>query len=128
MSPLHSRPEELWIKGEQRSLLEARLFPVLHPKGGAFGLEESVGWLLGEGSGSLHRWRQAWRLSLKEVMSLMHQEAELRWRDELLFLAGRKRVIDALRGRKDACLLPCFRAAVQGGQQRALLETLDSSK
>lgn len=61
-------------------------------------------------------------------MLLTHQEAELHWRDELLFRGGREMVVDALHGRKDVCLLPCFRAAVLGGQERALLETLDSSK
>uniref|UniRef100_A0A3Q2PSS2 Fucose kinase n=1 Tax=Fundulus heteroclitus TaxID=8078 RepID=A0A3Q2PSS2_FUNHE len=118
------RPEELWVRGEQCSLLEARLFPVLHPRGGAVGLEGGVGWLLG-GPGCLQRWREAWRVSLREVLSLTHQEAELQWREELLFLVGRRRVTDALRSRTDVCLLPCFRAAVQGGQQGALLETLD---
>uniref|UniRef100_A0A667XPR4 L-fucose kinase n=1 Tax=Myripristis murdjan TaxID=586833 RepID=A0A667XPR4_9TELE len=102
------------IQGEQRSLLEARLFPVLHPRGGAVGLEGG-------------RWREAWRLSLKEVLSLTHQEAELQWREELLFLAGRRRVIDVFAKRTDVCLLPWFRAAVLGSQQGALLETLDCS-
>ncbi|CAK6954595.1 L-fucose kinase [Scomber scombrus] len=119
------QPEELWVRGEQRSLLEARLFPVLHPRGGAVGLEGGVGWLLG-GAGCLRRWREAWRLSLKEVLALTHQEGELQWREELLFLAGRRRVTDALTSRTDVCLLPCFRAAALGGQQGALLETLDS--
>ncbi|KAG7231612.1 hypothetical protein INR49_011007 [Caranx melampygus] len=119
------QPEELWVRGERHSILEARLFPVLHPRGGAVGLEGGVGWLLG-GGGCLQRWREAWRLSLKEVLSLTHQEAELQWREELQFLAGRRRVSDALRSRSDACLLPCFRAAVLGGQQGALLETLDN--
>ncbi|KAM4572851.1 L-fucose kinase [Odontesthes bonariensis] len=128
-SILYSRtgiqPEELWVRGEQRSLLEARLFPVLHPRGGAVGLEGGVGWLLG-GPGCLQKWREAWRLSLREVLSLTHQDVELQWREELQFLAGRRRVTDALRSRTDVCLLPCFRAAVLGGQQGALLETLDS--
>ncbi|XP_035981542.1 L-fucose kinase [Fundulus heteroclitus] len=123
-SSLGIQPEELWVRGEQCSLLEARLFPVLHPRGGAVGLEGGVGWLLG-GPGCLQRWREAWRVSLREVLSLTHQEAELQWREELLFLVGRRRVTDALRSRTDVCLLPCFRAAVQGGQQGALLETLD---
>ncbi|XP_042339133.1 L-fucose kinase-like, partial [Plectropomus leopardus] len=121
------QPEELWVRGEQRSLLEARLFPVLHPRGGAVGLEGGVCWLLG-GAGCLKRWREAWRLSLKEVMSLTCQEAELQWREELLYLSGRRRVSDALRSRSDVCLLPSFRAAVLGGQQGALLETLDTSE
>ncbi|KAM4734310.1 L-fucose kinase [Anableps anableps] len=124
-SSLGIQPEELWVKGEQCSLLEARLFPVLHPRGGTVGLEGGVGWLLG-GPGCLQKWREAWRVSLREVLSLTHQEAELQWREELLFLAGRRRTADALRSHTDVCLLPCFRAAVQGGQQAALLETLDT--
>lgn len=67
-------------------------------------------------------------MSLKEVMSLTHQPLELRWREELLLLAGRRSVVDALWSRTDVCLLPCFRAAVLGGQQGALLETLDGSE
>ncbi|XP_053282554.1 L-fucose kinase [Pleuronectes platessa] len=120
-----TQPEEIWVGGGQRSLLEARLFPVLHPRGGAVGLEGGVGWLLG-GDGCLRWWREAWRLSLKEVLSLTRQEAELHWREELLFLAGRRRVFDALMSQTDICLLPCFKAAVLGGQQGALLETLDN--
>ncbi|XP_045897534.1 L-fucose kinase-like, partial [Micropterus dolomieu] len=58
-------------------------------------------------------------------MSLTHQEAELQWREELLFLAGRRRVADSLRRRSDVCMLPSFRAAVLGGRQEALLEALD---
>ncbi len=91
------------------------------------GLEGGVGWLLG-GAGCLRGWREAWRLSLKEVMSLTHQEAELQWRERLLFLSERRRIVNALRSRTDVCLLPCFRAAVLGGQQGALLEALDSSE
>lgn len=91
------------------------------------GVEGGVGWLLG-GGGSLQRWREAWRLSLKEVMALAQQEAELQWREELLFLAGRRRVGEALHRGADVCLLPCFRAAVLGGRHRALLESLDHSE
>ncbi|XP_072291330.1 L-fucose kinase [Eucyclogobius newberryi] len=121
-----TQPEELWCHGERRCLLGARLFPVLRPGAGVAGLDGGVSWLLGGGAGGLQSWRDAWRLSLKEVLSVTHQEAELRWREELLFLSGRQRVRDALIGRSDACLLPCFRAAVMGGQQGALLETLDN--
>ncbi|KAM9854214.1 L-fucose kinase isoform 1-T1 [Aulostomus maculatus] len=119
------QPEELWVQGDCRSLLEARLFPVLHPRGGAVGVDGGIGWLLG-GAGCLQRWREAWRLSLKEVLSLTHQAAELQWREELLFLAGRRRVTDALTRWTDVSLLPCFRAVVLGGQQEALLHTLDA--
>lgn len=73
-------------------------------------------------------WRESWKLSLEEVMVLTHQEAELQWREELLYLAGRRRVCDALCSGTDVCLLPFFRAAVLGGQHKALLETLDNSE
>ncbi|CAL8360679.1 unnamed protein product [Lota lota] len=120
------QPEDLWSPGQGRPLLAARLFPVLQARGGAVSLaREGVAWLLG-GAGTLEQWRGAWRLSLRELLSLTDQEAELRWREELLFLAGRRRVVDTLMNQSDTCLLPCFRAAVLGGQQGALLQTLDS--
>ncbi|KAJ3596769.1 hypothetical protein NHX12_003170 [Muraenolepis orangiensis] len=119
------QPEDLWAPGQGPSLLAARLFPVLQARGGVVGLAQGgVAWLLG-GAGTLVQWRGAWRLSLKELLSLTDQEAELRWREELLFLAGRRRVVDTLTSQSDACLLPLFRAAVLGGQQGALLRTLD---
>lgn len=90
-------------------------------------LEGGVRWLL-EGQGSLQIWREAMRFSLKEVISLTHRAMELQWREELLFLAGRRRVVDALCNRTHICLLPCFRAVVLGGQQKVLLETLDKSE
>lgn len=90
-------------------------------------MDGGVGWLLGA-VGCLRRWREAWRLSLREVLSLTQQESELKWREELLHLAGRRRVTDALMSRSNASLLPSFRAAVLGGQQEALLDTLDQSE
>ncbi|XP_061532357.1 L-fucose kinase isoform X2 [Phycodurus eques] len=119
------QPQDLWAEGEGRSLLEARLFPALPPREGGVGVAGGVAWLLG-GAGCVRRWREAWRLSLKEVLALTHQEEELRWRETLLFLAGRKRTRDALTGRSDVCVMPSFRAAVAAGQQGALLELLDT--
>ncbi|XP_061898617.1 L-fucose kinase [Entelurus aequoreus] len=119
------RPEDLWFPGEPRSLLDARLFPAFHPHEGPVGVVGGVAWLLG-GAGCMRRWREAWRLSLREVLSLTHQEAELQWRESLLLLAGRKQVTDALTSGSNACLLPYFRAAVLGRQYEALLDTLDN--
>uniref|UniRef100_A0AAY5EAF0 L-fucose kinase n=1 Tax=Electrophorus electricus TaxID=8005 RepID=A0AAY5EAF0_ELEEL len=121
-----SWPEELWGAecGVRRCLLDARLFPVFKPHGGAVGLE-GVRFLLG-GSGTTESWRAAWRLSLKEVLSLADQQGELRWREELFFSAGRRRAVDTLKGHTDHNLLPSIRAAVLGGQQGALLQALDS--
>uniref|UniRef100_A0AAY4CRX2 L-fucose kinase n=1 Tax=Denticeps clupeoides TaxID=299321 RepID=A0AAY4CRX2_9TELE len=122
------KPEDLWGAvsdgGDALSLLDARLFPVFQPYSGAVGLE-GVRWLLG-GAGELESWRGSWRLSLKEVLSLTDQEEELRWREELFFRSARRKAADALRDQSDQSLLPSIRAAVLGGQQEALLNTLDS--
>uniref|UniRef100_A0A673WBC9 L-fucose kinase n=1 Tax=Salmo trutta TaxID=8032 RepID=A0A673WBC9_SALTR len=128
-SDLYSRtgiqPEDLWWSGRSQSLMEARLFPVFQPRGGAVGLEVGVCWLLG-GPGALEQWRAVWRLSLREVLSLTDQEGELRWREALFFQVGRRRVMDNLKSQSDRGLLPSFRAAVLGGQHEELLCTLDS--
>uniref|UniRef100_A0A8C8GRT9 L-fucose kinase n=1 Tax=Oncorhynchus tshawytscha TaxID=74940 RepID=A0A8C8GRT9_ONCTS len=128
-SDLYSRtgiqPEDLWGSGRSQSLMEARLFPVFQPRGGAVGLEVGVCWLLG-GPGALEQWRAVWRLSLREVLSLTDQEGELRWREALFFQVGRRRVMDNLKSQSDRGLLPSFRAAVLGGQHEELLCTLDS--
>ncbi|KAJ8343194.1 hypothetical protein SKAU_G00305230 [Synaphobranchus kaupii] len=115
--------------GDARPRLhDVRLFPVFQPRGGAVGLE-GVEWLLGGAGGGAweaERWRAAWRLSLREVLSCTDQQGALRWREELFYRAARRRAGDALRGRTDRSLLPSIRAAVLGGQQEALLRTLDS--
>ncbi|XP_007235113.3 L-fucose kinase [Astyanax mexicanus] len=120
------QPEELWgaESGACRCLLDARLFPVFVPKGGPVGLE-GVSFLLGS-SGSAESWRAAWRLSLREVLSLTDQQEELQWREKLFFSSGQRRAVDTLRGHTDHNLLPFIRAAVLGGQQGELLEALDS--
>ncbi|KAL7857754.1 hypothetical protein AOLI_G00178560 [Acnodon oligacanthus] len=120
------KPEELWAADSAlcRRLLDARLFPVFMPKAGPVGVE-GVSFLLG-GSGSAESWRAAWRLSLREVLSLTDQQGELHWREELFFSAGRRRAEDTLKGHTDHNLLPSIRAAVLGGQQGELLHTLDT--
>lgn len=128
-SLLGPRPEELWgtSSGEgktQRSLWEARLFPVFQPRSGAVGLE-GVTWLMSGSPGDLEWWRGAWRLCLREVLSLTDQEGELRWREELFLHAARRRAADTLKGHSDHSLLPSIRAAVLGGQQGELLSALD---
>ena len=125
------RPEEIWATSSEsktpRPLWDARLFPVFQPRDGAVGLE-GVSWLMSGGPGTLEWWRGAWRLSLREVLSLTDQEGELCWREELFFRAARKRATDTLRGHSDHSLLPSIRAAVLGGQQGKLLSTLDSGE
>ncbi|KAB5565944.1 hypothetical protein PHYPO_G00247350 [Pangasianodon hypophthalmus] len=118
--------EDLWgaASGARQTLLDARLFLAFMPKGGTVGLD-GVRFLLG-GSGSIESWRSAWRLSLREVLSLTDQQRELQWREELLFSAGRRRAADTLKSHAAHNLLPCMRAAVLGGKHIELLSTLDS--
>uniref|UniRef100_A0A672QA91 L-fucose kinase n=1 Tax=Sinocyclocheilus grahami TaxID=75366 RepID=A0A672QA91_SINGR len=96
------------------------------PRSGRVGLE-GVCWLLG-GPGGLDSWREAWRLSLRDILILTDQQTELHWREELFFNVGRRRAVDALQGHTDLSLLPFFRAAVLAGQQEELLQVLDSGE
>ncbi|XP_043083720.1 L-fucose kinase isoform X2 [Puntigrus tetrazona] len=120
------KPQYLWTpeRTESCCLLDARLFPVFLPRSGPAGLE-GVCWLLG-GAGGLESWREAWRLSLRDILILTDQQMELRWREELFFRVGRRRAVDALRGHTNLSLLPFFRAAALAGQQEELLQVLDS--
>lgn len=96
------------------------------PRSGPVGLE-GVCWLLG-GAGGLDSWKEAWRLSLRDILILTDQQTELRWREELFFSVGRRRAVDTLQGHTDLNLLPFFRAAALSGQQEALLQALDSGE
>ncbi|KAK9952014.1 hypothetical protein ABG768_017880 [Culter alburnus] len=120
------QPLDLWgpARTESCCLLDARLFPVFMPRSGPVGLE-GVCWLLG-GAGGLDSWKEAWRLSLRDILILTDQQTELRWREELFFSVGRRRAVDTLQGHTDLSLLPFFRAAALSGQQEALLQALDS--
>lgn len=122
------RREDLWgaASGARQTLLDARLFVAFLPKGGAVGLD-GVRLLLG-GSGNTESWRSAWRLSLREVLFLTDQQRELRWRENLLFSAGRRRAADTLTSRAADNLLPCMRATVLGGKHSELLSTLDAGE
>lgn len=120
------KPLDLWGPEATKSccLLDARLFPVFMPHSGPIGLE-GLGWLLG-GPEQLKTWREAWRLSLKDILILTDQQVELNWREELFFSVGRRRAVDTLQGHTDLSLLPFFRAAALAGQHEELLHTLDS--
>ncbi|XP_050955156.1 L-fucose kinase isoform X2 [Labeo rohita] len=120
------QPQYLWGTNRTESccLLDARLFPVFMPHSGHVGLE-GVCWLLG-GTGRLDNWREAWRLSLRDILILTDQQAELRWREELFFSVGRRIAVDTLQGHMGLSLLSFFRAAALAGQQEALLQALDS--
>ncbi|KAI5614886.1 L-fucose kinase [Silurus asotus] len=118
--------EDLWgaASGASQTLLDARLFLAFVPKRGSVGLD-GIRFLLGS-PGSIEDWRSAWRLSLREVLSLTDQQSELQWREEMLFSAARRRAVDTLKGHKSHNLLPCMRAVVLGGRHSDLLSTLDS--
>lgn len=122
------RREDLWGEASRarQTLLDARLFLAFMPKGGTIGLD-GVRFLLG-GSGSIENWRSAWRLSLREVLSLIDQQRELQWREKLLFRAGRRRAADTLKSHAAHNLLPSMRAAVLGGKHTELLSMLDSGE
>ncbi|NXX78416.1 FUK kinase, partial [Urocolius indicus] len=108
-----------------RSLLSARLFPVLHAHE-ALGLQDVL-WLLAPAAADerLARWRAAWRMSWQELLPCLDEAAELAARRHLFFLQGQRKVRRVLLGRRDCSLLPLTRSAVHEGYHEAVLGTLD---
>ncbi|NWR80720.1 FUK kinase, partial [Centropus unirufus] len=121
------REGDLWdaeTPRRSRCLLNARLFPVLHPCE-ALGLQDVL-WLLAPvATERLARWRAAWRMSWQELLPCLDKEAELGARRALFFLQGQRKVRRVLLGRQDCSLLPLTRSAVHEGYHEAVLGTLD---
>ncbi|XP_039618777.1 L-fucose kinase isoform X2 [Polypterus senegalus] len=120
---------ELWQpaedEGKSLSLYDTYLFPVLHMHG-PVGVE-GVLWLSGlNKEDRLSLWRAAWRMSMREILNCLDQEAELNWRKELFFQTARLQAQDTLRNRMNCSLWPLIRAAVQENQQNDLLAALDT--
>ncbi|CAH2323870.1 L-fucose kinase isoform X1 [Pelobates cultripes] len=118
---------DLWGLGtpsEERSLLSAPLFPVLHPCE-VLGVGDVL-WFLGPGSRDhLKRWRSSWRVSWQQLRQHRDQERALKNRREVFFKQAREKLQKSLLGRKERSLLPIIRSAVQEGSQDLLLITLD---
>ncbi|OXB74073.1 UNVERIFIED_CONTAM: hypothetical protein H355_003136 [Colinus virginianus] len=122
------RKGDLWdaeTPQNDRCLLNARLFPVLHASE-ALGLEDVL-WLLAPTASDerLARWRAAWRMSWQELLPCLDKAAELGARRDLFFMQGQQKVRRVLLGRQDGSLLPLIRSAVHEGYHEALLGTLD---
>ncbi|XP_061863237.1 L-fucose kinase isoform X2 [Colius striatus] len=122
------REGDLWdaeTPRRSRSLLSARLFPVLHAHE-ALGLQDVL-WLLAPAAAGerLARWRAAWRMSWRELLPCLDGAAELAARRHLFFLQGQRKVRRVLLGRRDCSLLPLTRSAVHEGYHEAVLGTLD---
>nr|XP_014347917.1 PREDICTED: L-fucose kinase [Latimeria chalumnae] len=122
---------DIWKQGarsEVENLLNAQLFPVFHASE-PVGIEDVL-WFLGlEAKGKsqscLQKWLSSWRMSLKEILACLDQEAELEARRQLFFTRAQHRVRDVLLTRKDNGLLPLFRAAVNEGYELQIVTTLD---
>lgn len=122
------RKEEVWAPSHlDNNLLNAQLFPILHTSE-PIGMEDVL-WLLGHESGQyLRKWQSAWRLSMREILSCLDQQAELAWRQQLFLAQAQHQVQSTLHARKDNSLCPLIRAAVCEGQEQQILHTLDTGE
>lgn len=120
------KKEEVWAPSHlDNNLLNAQLFPILHTSK-PIGMEDVL-WLLGHESGQyLRKWQSAWRLSMREILSCLDQQAELAWRQQLFLAQAQHQVQSTLHARKDNSLCPLIRAAVCEGQEQQILHTLDT--
>ncbi|XP_078400065.1 L-fucose kinase isoform X2 [Cetorhinus maximus] len=123
------KKEEVWGPGileEEQCLLNAQLFPVFHVTE-PIGMEDVL-WFLGLEKGRfLRKWQSAWRLSIREVLSCLDQQAELVWRQQLFLSQAQRKVQTTLLARKDTSLWPLIRAAVCEGNEQQILNTLDAA-
>ncbi|XP_067853740.1 L-fucose kinase [Heptranchias perlo] len=122
------KKDDVWNPGtleDDQCLLNAQLFPVFH----AFE-PISMGdvlWFLGSERGQhVKKWHSAWRMSMKEVLSCLDQQAELAWRQQLFLTRAQRKLQSTLLARKDNSLWPLIRAAVCEGHDQQILNTLDT--
>ncbi|XP_037372010.1 L-fucose kinase [Talpa occidentalis] len=107
-------------------LLNARLFPVLHPLR-ALGPRDML-WMLDpqEDRGeALRAWRASWRLSWEQLQPFLDRAATLASRQDLFFRQALHKAQQVLETRQDLSLRPLIRAAVREGYPGPLLATLD---
>ncbi|KAM4721903.1 L-fucose kinase [Rhinophrynus dorsalis] len=123
---------DLWGIGthaSKHSLLNAPLFPVLHPSE-SLGVRDVL-WFLGtsygggELRGHLQRWRSSWRMSWHQLRQYRDQERVLKNRREVFFNQAQAKLQRTLLAREERSLLPTIKAAVLEGSQELLLTTLD---
>ncbi|XP_072674111.1 L-fucose kinase isoform X4 [Canis lupus baileyi] len=110
----------------ERSLLGARLFPVLHPSR-TLGPQDML-WMLDpqeDGGKALRAWRACWRLSWEQLQPCLDRAATLAFRRDLFFRQALLKARHVLEARQDLSLRPLIRAAVREGCPRPLLATLD---
>ncbi|XP_072674094.1 L-fucose kinase isoform X2 [Canis lupus baileyi] len=112
----------------ERSLLGARLFPVLHPSR-TLGPQDML-WMLDpqeDGGKALRAWRACWRLSWEQLQPCLDRAATLAFRRDLFFRQALLKARHVLEARQDLSLRPLIRAAVREGCPRPLLATLDQA-
>ncbi|XP_072374710.1 L-fucose kinase isoform X2 [Scyliorhinus torazame] len=121
------KKEAVWGPGileDDQCLLNAQLFPVFHVTE-PIGMEDVL-WFLRAGRGQfLMKWQSAWRLSIREILSCLDQQAELAWRQQLFLSQAQRKVKSTLLAHKDNSLWPLIRAAVCEGNEQQILNTLD---
>ncbi|XP_057317332.1 L-fucose kinase-like isoform X1 [Hydractinia symbiolongicarpus] len=123
------QPAELWspeLPLSKRCFLNARLFPVYHPRDKVNVLHFL--WMHGSYKDKMFPsiWRSCWRLSLLEILDLTNPEEEFAWRRQLFFNIGQRKVEKSLHNRKDNCFMPFFQTCIMDGYFEDLLTVLDN--
>ncbi|XP_069595628.1 L-fucose kinase isoform X1 [Ranitomeya imitator] len=122
--------DDLWGYGcsQERSVLSAPLFPVLHPSH-SLGVGDVL-WFLSPKNQNTQRqlqlWRSSWRMSWQQIRQHRDQERTLQARRELFFSQAQDKVRSVLCGREERSVMPIIRAAVLEGTHHQLLHTLDT--
>uniref|UniRef100_A0A8C5LGP4 L-fucose kinase n=1 Tax=Jaculus jaculus TaxID=51337 RepID=A0A8C5LGP4_JACJA len=123
------RDWDLWdpdTPSSERCLLNARLFPVLHPLR-ALGPRDML-WMLHpqkDGGEALRVWRASWRLSWEQLQPCLDRTATLDARRDLFYHQALKKAQHVLEARQDLCLRPLIWTAVREGHPGPLLAMLD---
>uniref|UniRef100_A0A8C2V248 L-fucose kinase n=1 Tax=Chinchilla lanigera TaxID=34839 RepID=A0A8C2V248_CHILA len=123
------RDWDLWdpdTSPTEHHLLNARLFPVLHPSRTP-GPRDML-WMLDpqeDGGKALQAWRASWRLSWEQLQPHLDRAATLASRRNLFFRQALQKARCVLETRQDLSLRPLIRAAVHEGCPGPLLAMLD---
>ncbi|CAD5120614.1 DgyrCDS9171 [Dimorphilus gyrociliatus] len=121
------KKEDLWenVSDLQNCcLLNARLFPVFHPLHPI--TASDVLWFATNIESNVEKWRQSWRLSLKDILMFVDVSSEFAWRRQVFSKVTEYKVEKTLSGKFDNGLGNLYISACIDGYEGQILNVLDS--
>lgn len=119
--------EDLWEQSfdpESYCLLNARLFPVFHPLHDINASD--ILWFAENGYSNVEKWRQSWRLSLKDILTFVDVSSEFQWRSKVFSQVTEYKVERTLLDKLDNGLNNLYITACVDGYEGQILKVLDS--